>query len=156
MLEAQGMGTLAAASVISVGSWLMILSGTACGLIADRSGRRETILAICMAGALLALMLLSRPGAGLTASLLFGLVGMAPAGVIMALAGHAVAPERRAFGMGVFFTVFFAILTASPPIAGWLLDQTGTPASAIVFGAALFSLVLPVAVLFRMLNRPLK
>lgn len=152
MLEAQGMDTLAAASAISVGSWLMILSGTACGQIADRFGRRETILAICMAGAVLALMLLSLPGAGLAASLLFGLIGMAPAGVIMALAGQAVAPERRAFGMGVFLTVYYAILTASPPVAGWLLDRTGVPDSAILFSAALFALVLPVAVLFRLLK----
>ncbi|WP_283638310.1 CynX/NimT family MFS transporter [Marinovum algicola] len=152
MLAAQGMGTLAAASVISVGSWLMILSGAACGQIADRFGRRETILAVCMTAAVLALMLLSLHGAGLAASLLFGLVGMAPAGVIMALAGQAVAPERRAFGMGVFFTVYYAIMTASPPIAGWLLDRTGAPDSAILFGAALFALVFPVTVLFRMLN----
>lgn len=152
MLEAQGTGALAAASVISVGSWLMILSGTACGQIADRFGRRETILAICMAGAVLALMLLGRPGAGLTASLLFGLVGMAPAGVIMALAGQAVAPERRAFGMGVFFTIYYIIMTASPPIAGRLLDRTGAPDSPILFGALLFALVFPVAVLFQMLK----
>jgi len=152
MLEAQGMGTLAAASVISVGSWLMILSGAACGQIADRFGRRETILAVCMASAILAMILLSLPGAGLAASLLFGLVGIAPAGVIMALAGQAVAPERRAFGMGVFFTIYYAIMTASPPAAGWLVDRTGAPDSAILFGAALFALVVPVVVLFRMLD----
>ncbi|MBC7178664.1 MAG: MFS transporter, partial [Roseovarius sp.] len=86
------------------------------------------------------------------ASLLFGLIGMAPAGVIMALAGQAVAPERRAFGMGMFFTVYYAIITASPPMAGWLLDRTGAPHSAILFGAALFAIVFPVAVLFRMLK----
>jgi predicted MFS family arabinose efflux permease len=152
MLAVQGMSTLAAASVISVGSWLMILSGTVCGQIADRFGRRETLIAVCMAGAVLALMLLSLPGAGLAASLLFGLIGMAPAGVIMALAGQAVAPERRAFGMGMFFTVYYAIMTASPPMAGWLLDRTGAPHSAILFGAALFAIVFPVAVLFRMLK----
>jgi MFS family permease len=152
VLEAQGMGTLAAASVISVGSWLMILSGTACGMIADRLGRRETILAVCMSGAVLALMLLSLPEAGLAASLLFGLIGAAPAGVIMALAGQAVAPERRAFGMGVFFSVYYVIMTACPPIAGWLADRTGAPDSAIMFGAGLYAMVLPVAVLFRMLK----
>jgi MFS family permease len=77
----------------------------ACGQIVDRFGRREIILAVCMASAVLALMPLSVPGAGLAASLIFGLIGMAPAGVIMALAGQAVAPERRAFGMGIFLTV---------------------------------------------------
>lgn len=152
LLEAQGLTMLAAASVISVGSWLMILSGAACGQIVDRFGHREIVLGVCMAGAVLALMLLSIPGAGLPASLLFGLVGMAPAGVIVALAGQAVAPERRAFGMGVFFTVFYAIMAASPPVAGWMLDRTGAPEDPIVFGAMLFALVLPAAVLFRLLK----
>lgn len=152
LLESQGMATLAAASVISAGSWLMILSGAACGQIADRFGRRETILTLCMAGAVLAMLLLARPGAGLAASLVFGLVGMAPAGVIMALAGQAVAPERRAFGMGVFLTVYYAIATASPPAAGWILDLGGTPEGALIFGAALFALVPPVAILFRVLK----
>lgn len=68
MLAAQGMGTLAAAPVISLGNWLMILSGTICGQIADRFGRRETIPAICMTGAVLALMMPSLPGAGLAAT----------------------------------------------------------------------------------------
>jgi predicted MFS family arabinose efflux permease len=40
MLKAQGLGVLAAASVISVGSWLMIGSGTICGQIADRGATR--------------------------------------------------------------------------------------------------------------------
>jgi MFS family permease len=148
MLEVQGMGALAAASVISVGSWLMILSGAACGQIVDRFGRRDTVLGVCMAGSIAALMLLSLPGAGLAASLLFGLIGMAPAGVIMALAGQAVEPERRAFGMGVFFTIYYAIMFASPPAAGWILDWTGGPDGAILFGAALFGLVLPLALAF--------
>lgn len=161
VLVAQGVGTLAAASVVSAGSWLMILSGAACGLIADRFGRREAILVVCMAGAVLAMLLLGRPGAGLAASLIFGLVGMAPAGVIVALAGQAVAPERRAFGMGVFLTIYYAVATASPPAAGWILDRSGTPESALLFGAALFALVPPVAILFRMLKtraavRPLR
>ena len=91
-------------------------------------------------------------GAGLAASLIFGLVGMVPAGVIIALAGQAVAPERRAFGMGVFFTVYYAIMTASPPVAGWILDRSGAPDGAIHFGAALFALVLPAAMLFRVLK----
>ena len=61
-------------------------------------------------------------------------------------------PERLAFGMGVFFTVCYAIMTASPPVAGWLLDRTGAPDSTILFGAALFALVVPVAVMNPMLK----
>ncbi len=152
MLETQGMGTLSAASVISVGSWVMILSGAICGQIADRFGRREIILAVCMTAAVLALMMLQMPGAGLPASLIFGLLGMAPAGVIMALAGQAVAPARRAFGMGVFFTIYFAAMTAAPTIAGWLLDRSGSVDAPILFGMALFAVVLPAALVFRMIK----
>jgi MFS family permease len=77
---------------------------------------------------------------------------MAPAGVIMALAGLAVAPERRAFGMGVFFTIYYAIMTSGPPIAGWIFDRTGGPQGAILFGAFLFAFVVPVAILFGLLK----
>lgn len=156
VLKIQGLSAIAAASIISVGSWLMIFSGAACGQIADRFGRRDTILVVTMVASVAALLLLLVPGAGLGvslgASLLFGLIGMAPAGVIMALAGQAVAPERRAFGMGVFFTVYYAIVTASPPIAGWALDITGAPDAAILFGAVLFALVLPIVFAFRKLK----
>ena len=72
--------------------------------------------------------------------------------MIIALAGQAVAPDRRALGMGVFFTVYYAIMAASPPIAGWILDRTGAPDDAILFGVVLFALVVPVAVLFQVLK----
>lgn len=101
ILETFGQTALAAASIISIGSWVMIMSGAMCGQIADRSGRRMTILVVCMSMAAVALILLSVPSAGPGASLLFGLIGMAPAGIIMALAGEAVRPQVRAFGMGI-------------------------------------------------------
>ena len=149
MLMAHGNSLTSAAAILSVGSWLMILSGTLCGQLADRFGRREIILAVCMAGAIVALALLAVPGAGLPASLLFGLVGMAPAGVIIALAGAAMAPERRAFGIGIFYTVYYAIVTAAPPVAGAVFDATGDPHGPLVLGMVLFAAVVPAALLFR-------
>jgi predicted MFS family arabinose efflux permease len=149
MLTAHGHSLTSAAGVLSVGSWLMILSGTLCGQLADRFGRREIILVVCMAGAISALALLAVPGAGLPASLLFGLVGMAPAGVIIALAGAAMAPERRAFGMGVFFTVYYAIMTAAPPVAGAIFDTTAHPRGPLMLGMVLFAAVVPATFLFR-------
>ena len=152
MLEAAGTGMIAAASVISVGSWLTTFSGAVCGQVVDRFGHADTVLAICMGGAAAALSVLAVPGAGLFASLLFGLVGMAPAGVIIALSGRVVAPERRAFGMGVFYTIYCAIMTATPPVAGSIFDRTGGAEGPIVFGACLFALVLPAPPLFEKLR----
>lgn len=152
VLEGMGQSAFSAAGIISVGSWLMIFSGALCGQIADRFGRRDTILAVCMIGAVVALALLSVPGAGLPASLLFGLIGMAPAGVIMSLAGQAMHPERRAFGMGVFFTVYYAIMMAAPPLAGALFDATGNASRSLLIGIILFASVVPVALVFRFLK----
>ncbi|NKB54010.1 MAG: MFS transporter [Rhizobiaceae bacterium] len=149
VLVSLGSSTLTAASIVSFGSWIMIVSGTVCGLIADRFGRRDLILMICMTSAVVALLLIQVPGAGIPASLLFGLLGMAPAGVIMALIGQAVRAENRAFGMGVFFTVYYAIMTASPPIAGYLFDIRERADDPLVFGMALFAVVVPASLIFR-------
>jgi MFS family permease len=149
VLEGLGQTALAAAGIISVGSWLMIFSGAICGQIADRYGRRDIILPVCMAGAIAALLLLSVPGAGLGASLLFGLIGIAPAGVIMALAGEALRPEVRAYGMGIFFTVYYAIMVVIPPIAGALLDTTGSTQGPIYLAMVLFALVVPISIAFQ-------
>lgn len=156
VLEARGMTLLAAASIISVASWVMIVSGAVCGQIVDRFGRRDTVLMAGMLAGAAAFFLLQIPGAGLISSLLFGIIGMAPAGVIMALSGQAVAPERRAFGMGVFFTLYHAVMAVSPTLAGWLVDRTGTPDTAMLLGAGLFALVIPLAFAFRILKaRPI-
>ncbi|MFN3147859.1 MAG: MFS transporter [Paracoccaceae bacterium] len=149
MLERHGATAVAAAGTISLGSWLMIGSSALCGYLADRFGRRDTILAVCMAGAIGALLLLTLPGGGLAGSVLFGLVAIAPAGIIMALSGQAVARERRAMGMGVFFTLYYICMFAVPPIAGAILDATGRPEAVLLLGMGLFLSVLPLSLAFR-------
>lgn len=154
VLERSGQTAIAAAGIISVGSWLMIVSGAVCGQIVDRLGGRDGFLAICMGGAIVSLMLLSVPGTELFASLLFGLIGMAPAGVIMAMAGHAMRPQVRAFGMGIFFTIYFAIMLMTPPVAGAILDATDNPYGPIWLAIVLFASVVPLALLFQRLTSP--
>lgn len=140
VLMAGGYGETQAASVISIASWAMIFSGAICGQIADRTGKRDQILYVCTAVAVLTLLLLPQSSlAVVLLSLLFGLIGVAPAGVIMALTGEAMAPQRRAFGMGMFYSFFFVLVTLAPPIAGWLFDRSGDPYSPIVFAAVLFA-----------------
>ena len=57
----------------------------------------------------------------------------------MALTGEAMAPQRRAFGMGVFFSFYFVLVALAPPIAGWLYDRGGDPYWPILFAAFLFA-----------------
>lgn len=149
VLESHGQTAIAAAGIISIGSWIMIISGAACGQVVDRFGARNKVLVACMGGAIAALLLLGLPGAGIWASLLFGLIGMAPAGVIMAMAGQAMRPQVRAFGMGIFFTVYYAIMWITPPVAGAILDATGNPQSPLWLAMILFALVVPFGIAFQ-------
>lgn len=149
VLEGHGQTAIAAAGIISIGSWIMIISGAACGQIVDRFGGRNSVLAVCMGGAIAALFLLGMPGSGVGASILFGLIGMAPAGVIMAMAGQAMRPQVRAFGMGMFFTVYYAIMWITPPVAGAILDATGNPQGPLWLAMILFALVVPLGIAFQ-------
>ena len=139
VLESQGYGITRAAAVISIASWVMILSVTFIGQIADRTGRHATVLCLCMAVAVASLLLLRHAEWSVALSLAFGLLGAAPAGIIMALTAQSMAPQRRAFGMGVFLSFYFVIQTAAPPLAGYLFDRGGEPFVAIQFAAALFA-----------------
>ena len=134
----------------------MIFSGAACGQLADRSGRPGIVLTICMIGAMAALALLAGNGNGLVSSLMFGLIGMAPAGVIMALAGEAMRPDRRAIGMGIFFTGYYAIMAAGPPIAGWIYDTSGNVFDPIILSIVLFGSVILANGLFRLAKYKVK
>ena len=145
-----------AAAVISLASWVMIFSAAICGQIADRTGKRDQIIYVCAVVAVLTLLALRETSMAVALSLLFGLVGAAPAGVIMALTAEAMAPQRRAFGMGVFFSIYFVFLTVAPPIAGWLFDRRGDPFAPIVFAASLFASAAFANWVFRLAQRKLK
>ena len=137
VLVAGGYGLAPAAAVVSLASWVMIFSVTVAGRLADRTGRHATVLVVCLAVGVASLLLLRQTAWAVPLSLAFGLIGAAPAGIIMSLTAQAMAPQRRAFGMGVFFSFYFVLMTAAPPLAGWLFDRTGSAYAAIVFAAGL-------------------
>lgn len=152
-LIAGGYERLAAAAVISLASWVMIFSGAACGQVADRTGRPDLVLYLGMAVAMASLALLPATELAVALSLAFGLLGMAPAGIIMALTGQAMRADRRAFGMGLFFSTYFIVLAPAPAIAGWLFDRSGDPYHPILFAVALFGLTAAANLAFRILQR---
>ena len=153
VLTAGGLGPLRAAAVISIASWVMIFSGALCGQVADRSGKPDRVLYICLAVGALSLLLLPHTNYAVALSLAFGLMGAAPAGIIMSLTAEAVAPERRAFGMGVFFSSYFFITAPAPAIAGWLFDRSGDPYLPILFAVGLIAVTAISNLLFRALQR---
>ena len=140
VLVAGGYSELSAAATISLTSWVLLGSGALCGQIADRTKRFDLVLYVCLAVGVVALVALRATAYATAWSLIFGLIGLAPAGIIMALTGEAVSKERRAFGIGVFLSAFFLIVAPAPAIAGRLFDITHWAFAAILFAVALLVL----------------
>ncbi len=153
LLTTSGYAPLQAATTVSIASWVMIVSGALCGQVADRTRKPDIVLYVCLATAMGALALLRQTDLAVPLIFVFGLIGMSPAGVIMALTSEAMGPDKRAFGMGVFFSSYFLVVAPAPAIAGWLYDRSNDPYHPILFAIALLGLVALSNVVFRVAQR---
>jgi MFS family permease len=151
MLMARGLGLAEANFAISLISWSNILAVPAGAWLARRAG----VAGPMTIGATLLAMLtgLALPVADASFAPLFGLLhGLfyaLPITVFSALAAEAVAPERRARGLGVYFVWFYAGCTGCPAFAGWLRDVTGSATAPCFFAVAALAAALGVYVWFR-------
>jgi MFS family permease len=130
----------------------MLVSIPACGWLADKTGKPDVWLLVGAVAGTVSLALL--PGAGRPAVLCttFGLLAVAPAGIIMALPAEVLVPQQRALGMGVFYTYYYAGMAIGPMIAGGLSDRFATGNVALYFASALFLGLAVCHLLFRSLQ----
>src|SRR5262249_6525152 len=122
-------------SVISIVLWIATLSVPSGGLIADRLKRPQTVLVVgtlVFAGLMLCL---ARSDAVIPIVILLGIVSGQPAGPVMSLPARGLEPATRAIGMGVFYTLYYAVMMLGPVIAGAAAKWTGSAAAAFDFGA---------------------
>jgi MFS family permease len=137
MLVERGWSISAAGSTISIVLWLSVFSVPFGGFLADRTKRPQSIL---VAGAILVailMLVLPRSGAVVLIVIALGLISGLPAGPIMSLPARVLAPATRAFGMGVFYTVYYAAMMLGPVIGGAYAKWSGSAAAAFDFGAAM-------------------
>ena len=137
LLTGRGWELAAASSATSLAILVAAASIPVGGYIVDRTGRVGTTIAIGMGLSAVALVALPRFDSAVTVLILFGIVAGLPVGAIMSLPARVLAPETRALGMGLFFTLFYGFAVAAPLIAGALLDSTGWDGAAMDFGAAM-------------------
>ncbi|MGY4429033.1 MFS family permease [Bradyrhizobium sp. F1.13.1] len=135
LLAERGWSIAAAGSAISLVMWLSVISVPAGGYLADRT-KRPFVVAIAASLVVAGLLAwLTRSDAVIAILVLGGLIGGLPAGPIMSLAARVLAPETRAVGMGVFYTLFYAAMMLGPAVAGRLAKSAGTAAVALDLGA---------------------
>jgi MFS family permease len=136
LLVARGQSLAAASSVTSLYLVLMAISVPLGGVIADRTGRRDVVIAASLAGfgVLLAAAVWLPVGWVPAAFVVMGLISGLAAGPVMGLPSLVLSPQARAFGMGVFFTIYYAVFMVAPMFAGWLADLAGDAAMPFMLG----------------------
>ena len=119
---------VAAAATIPLGGWL-----------ADRSGRGDLVVLTSLAvGAALFPAILYLPEPYVLPALVAGglVVGLAP-GPVVAMPGFILPPEVRAFGTGVFYSIYYVLMMIAPVLAGSVADRFGKVSAAFTLGSAM-------------------
>lgn len=150
VLVDRGFSTSAAGSATS----LFILAGALAvplgGWLADRTGRWILIVAVSLvAGVVLFPALLHLPAPLMLAALVAGgvIFGLAP-GPIVAMPGRVLSPETRAFGTGVFYSIYYLQMMLVPPLAGAIADRVGDVGIAFILGAIMMAMAVAALVAF--------
>ncbi|MEM1430982.1 MAG: MFS transporter [Pseudomonadota bacterium] len=138
-LGALGWTTAAAAALISAFMGALAVSLPFGGLLADRTGRRDTVICASLAGFALLCPLALVVGQAwvpvilLLAGAVFGLA----AGPVMSLPAQVLPQSARAFGMGVFFAIYYAVMLGAPALGGGVADASGDRTVVFVLAAGL-------------------
>jgi MFS family permease len=62
--------------------------------------------------------------------------------------------RKRAVGFGVFYTCFYVLMAVGPYVAGRLQDAFGSPSAALIAGAALLVVIVPLLLSFLSTSSP--
>jgi MFS family permease len=149
MLHARGMSLGRAGLVAGVAMWISIISVPVGGVLSDRIGRANLPIIAGCAAATAVLMALPAMVAAWIGLLLLGVVAGAVPGPLTSLLPRAIAPERLAAGLGISYTVFYAVMATTQPTAGLARDLTGDPAAPVHFAAAAMAATLVALAAFR-------
>ncbi len=153
LLAERGFALAAASGATSLSIWALCVAAPLSGLVADRTGRRDLMTAL---GLLLFALGLLAARAGAPPALAFALIGLAagiPAGTVMAMPAAALRPETRAAGMGLFYTIFYALSLAAPAIGGAAAEAAGTAAASFDAGALMVAACFPLLLAARLTLR---
>src|SRR5258705_825168 len=143
MLVEHGWSITAAGSAISIVLWLSAVSVPLGGFLADRTGRHEAIMASCFFVTAILLIVATRTDAVITTLIALGMLSGLAAGPILSLPLRVLAPNTRAIGMGLFFSIAYLGLVLGPTLGGKYATWAGSAGAAFDLGAAVL-LICPV------------
>lgn len=152
-LTAQGQDAVTAAATVSFVSWLVMPSLVAGGWISERMGRPDLVIILCLTMVVMLIWAVPLWDASVLMFIAMGLLFGPPGPLTMVLPVEAVRAENRAVGMGIYFTCYYAGMTAAPPLAGFAYDATGHPAAPLWLAGAMLIMALIALIAFRGVQR---
>jgi len=136
-IVASGWSASTANAMISTISWVVIPALPLGAMLAERINRPYRTMIRCFLAAALAIWFVPILSPSVPLFTLIGLLLALPAGLIMALPGKSVRPERLAIAMGIYFTCHYGGIGLLSALAGYMRDLTGSPAAPLWFAGAM-------------------
>jgi MFS family permease len=150
-IVASGWSAGSANAMISTISWVVIPALPLGAWLAERIGRPYRTMIRCFLAAALAIWFVPVLDPSVPLFTIIGLLLALPAGLIMALPGKSVRPERLAIAMGIYFTCHYGGIGLLSAMAGYTRDLTGNPAAPIWFAGMMLIFATLVLTQYRIL-----
>jgi predicted MFS family arabinose efflux permease len=149
MLVEHGFSITEAGSAISIVLWLSAISIPLGGVLADRTGRHEAIMAACFLLTAMLLIVARRTEVIIPILVALGMLSGLAAGPVLSLPARVLEPDTRAIGMGVFFSISYLGLVLGPTLGGTYATWAGTAGAAFDLGAAVLLICPPMLWMFK-------
>ncbi len=133
-LAEQGVTQAEAGLMVSILSWLIIVTIPLGGYLVDRTGQGDKAIWIGCLAAAAAIAMIPVGGPIIVWIVLSAALGIT-VGAVMALPSEVLSTNSRATGMGVFYTLYYAGTAGLPALAGWLHEITDNVEAVIWFSA---------------------
>jgi predicted MFS family arabinose efflux permease len=156
LLTSIGYEATSTGSIVSMVTWISIISVQLGGYISEKISHPNIILIICFVGISLAMLILPYCPYSIALFVWLGFLFGPPAGIIMALPAEVLHPENRAAGMGVFFTCYYGGMMAMTSLAGYSRDLTQNPAAPHLFGGICLIIAISMLIVFRTIQTRIK
>ncbi|MGB0570798.1 MAG: CynX/NimT family MFS transporter [Alphaproteobacteria bacterium] len=142
MLVLRGMDVAAAGLLLANATFVYMFAIPLGGWMSEKLARPNLVMVSCFALGALMVGLIPLVDAPLALFILAAIFIGIPTGNVMALTVETVRAEHRNTGTGLYHTWNHAGLFVGPALAGWIVDRTGDPASAMFYGGVTMALAI--------------
>ncbi len=141
ILAERGLTAATASSATSLFMFAIVIAAPLGGWAADRTGLRDAFILISLIAAVVLFpVMLYLPIS--YAWIAFGaagfIVGLAP-GPMVSLPAQILSPQTRAFGTGIYYSVYYVLMMMAPPVAGAIADYLNDADVAFVLSAVMMA-----------------